>query len=97
MDFKSATCSGACFDEATLEIAEPTDTFLDTSTLGKGEVWINGEPLGRFWNIGPQRTLYLPAPFLKKGKNEIVVFDLNGKPDRVLGFIAQPVFNDPAP
>jgi beta-galactosidase len=55
--------------------------------LGKGMVWINGQPLGRFWNIGPQRTLYLPAPWLKKGRNEIQVFDLDGKMGRSVGFL----------
>ena len=52
------------------------DTFLDIRKLGKGAIWINGHNLGRFWNIGPQDTLYLPGPWLKTGKNEIVVFDM---------------------
>jgi beta-galactosidase len=52
------------------------DTFLDITALSKGLLWINGHPLGRFWNIGPQDTLYLPAPWLKKGRNEVVAFDL---------------------
>jgi len=94
MDFKSGTCSGACFYHATLEIQEPADTFVETSLLGKGEVWINGEPLGRFWSIGPQHTLYLPAPWLKKGKNDILVLDLNGEPGRWVKFAAKPVFSD---
>jgi beta-galactosidase len=52
------------------------DTFLDISKLGKGVVWINGHNLGRYWNTGPQQTLYVPAPWLKTGANEIVVFDM---------------------
>jgi beta-galactosidase len=55
------------------------DTFLDVRSLGKGLLWINGRCLGRFWNIGPQGTLYLPASWLKKGRNDIVVFDINSK------------------
>jgi beta-galactosidase len=39
-------------------------------------VWINGHNLGRFWNVGPQQTLYVPGPWLHPGSNEIVVFDL---------------------
>jgi beta-galactosidase len=85
--FGSGPCAGACFYRATFSVENPADTFLDTKALGKGEVWINGEPLGRFWNIGPQRTLYLPAPRLKKGSNEIVVFDLNSEPDRMVPFL----------
>jgi beta-galactosidase len=50
------------------------DTFLDTRGWGKGAVWINGQAIGRFWNLGPQQTLYVPAPCLRKGMNEIVVF-----------------------
>ena len=38
----------------------------------------NGFNLGRFWNIGPQKKLYIPAPLLKKGDNEIVIFETEG-------------------
>jgi len=50
------------------------DTFLDTRGWDKGAMWINGHALGRFWNVGPQQTLYVPAPWLRKGRNEIVIF-----------------------
>ena len=43
----------------------------------KGVVWINGFNLGRYWNIGPGETLYVPAPLLKPGRNEIVVLELH--------------------
>ena len=46
--------------------------------FGKGLVYINGHALGRFWEIGPQLTLYVPGPWLKKGENEVVVFDVVG-------------------
>jgi beta-galactosidase len=55
---------------------EVADTYLDMSKWGKGVVWVNGHNLGRYWNIGPQQTIYLPAEWLKKGENEIVVFEL---------------------
>ena len=61
--------------EFTLDIA--ADTYIDMSKYKKGIVWVNGHNLGRYWEIGPQYTLYCPEPFLKKGKNEIVVFDLH--------------------
>ena len=60
------------------EISETADTFLDTDGVGKGVAFINGFNLGRFWNIGPQKKLYIPAPLLKKGKNEIVIFETEG-------------------
>jgi beta-galactosidase len=46
------------------------------SAWKKGVVWVNGRNLGRYWSIGPQQRLFCPAPFLKKGKNEIVVLEL---------------------
>jgi len=94
LGYKSGLCTGACFYQATFQVDEPADTFVDTRSLGKGEVFINGDPLGRFWNIGPQGTLYLPAPWLKKGENEIVVFDLNGKPNPTLPFLARAILDD---
>jgi len=54
------------------------DTFINMETFGKGQVYVNGHPLGRFWSIGPQQTLYLPGCWLKKGRNEIIVLDVVG-------------------
>lgn len=55
------------------------DTFVDLTGFGKGCVIVNGFNLGRFWEIGPQKRLYLPAPLLKKGHNELIVFETEGK------------------
>jgi beta-galactosidase len=52
------------------------DTYLDMSNWGKGVVWVNGHNLGRYWGIGPQQTLYLPVEWLKKGYNNVEVFEL---------------------
>ena len=54
------------------------DTFLNMENWGKGQVYVNGHPVGRFWSIGPQQTLYVPGCWLKKGKNEVVVLDVVG-------------------
>ena len=62
----------------TFKVKKPADTFLDFQTWGKGLVFVNGHPLGRIWEIGPQQTLYMPGCWLKKGENEIVVFDVIG-------------------
>jgi beta-galactosidase len=37
--------------------------------------WVNGVMLGRYWDIGPQRALYVPAPFLLSGSNTVVVLE----------------------
>jgi beta-galactosidase len=79
LPYTRAACVGACFYRGTFNIDTPNDTFLDTSALGKGGVWVNGHPLGRVWSIGPQKTLYLPGPWLHEGMNEVVVFDLVGQ------------------
>ncbi|WOC32483.1 MULTISPECIES: glycoside hydrolase family 35 protein [Caproicibacterium] len=67
-----------------LETQEPADTYFDAAGWSKGCVFVNGFSLGRYWNIGPQKTLYLPAPLLHKGRNEILVFDLEGGAHPVL-------------
>lgn len=69
------------------------DTFLDMSTWGKGMVWVNGHAIGRFWEIGPQQTLYMPGCWLKKGKNEILVLDLKGPDLNVIRGLERPILD----
>ncbi|HWB32157.1 MAG TPA: glycoside hydrolase family 35 protein [Acidobacteriaceae bacterium] len=78
LKFAKGACSGPCFYRGHFAVSAVGDTFLDTSGLGKGELWVNGHAMGRFWNIGPQRTLYVPGPWLKQGENEVIVFDVDG-------------------
>ncbi len=95
LPYATEPCHGPCFYQASFTVDHPADTFLDTSSLGKGMVWINGRPLGRFWHIGPQKALYLPAPWLKPGRNQVVVFDLLGEPGRTLQGLDHPVLDAP--
>lgn len=60
------------------QVRKPSDTFLNFESWGKGLVYVNGYAIGRIWEIGPQQTLYVPGCWLKKGENEIVVFDIVG-------------------
>lgn len=69
------------------------DTYLDMQKWGKGMVWVNGHNLGKYWEVGPQQTLYLPAEWLKKGKNEIVVLELNKPEQRSLSGLARPILD----
>lgn len=62
-----------------LNVNEPCDTFLDTEGFSKGCAFVNGFNLGRFWEIGPQKRLYIPASLLKKGSNTIILFETEGK------------------
>ncbi|MBF0576326.1 glycoside hydrolase family 35 protein [Dysgonomonas sp. GY617] len=61
--------------EGTFNLAETGDTFIDMSAWGKGIIFINGKNIGRYWNVGPQQTLYIPGVWLKKGGNNIVIFE----------------------
>ncbi len=65
------------FLHGTLNIeGDPADTFIRLDGFHKGFVVVNGFNLGRYWNDrGPQKTLYLPAPILRSGDNEIIVFE----------------------
>ncbi|MBZ5686831.1 MAG: beta-galactosidase [Acidobacteriia bacterium] len=84
---------GPAFYQGHFNLQDVGDTFLDTRGWGKGAVWINGHPVGRFWNVGPQQTLYVPAPWLKRGTNEIAIFTLGGKSPRLRG-LREPVLEE---
>jgi beta-galactosidase len=93
LPFRVADCTGACLYRGSLKVDRPGDTFLDTSNFTKGFVWVNGHPLGRIWNIGPQKALYLPGVWLRAGDNDVIVFDLDGKPGGSVEGKAAPILN----
>lgn len=66
------------------------DTFLNLEQFGKGQVYVNGHAIGRFWNIGPQQTLFVPGCWLKPGRNEVIVLDVVGPEKAVLFAQNQP-------
>jgi len=66
------------FSRFVLNIEDPADTFIELPDWGKGFVTVNGHNIGRFWQKGPQKRLYIPAPFLEEGENEIIVFESDG-------------------
>ena len=68
---------GPRFFRGTFTVPEPLDTFLALPGWRKGACWINGRNLGRYWDIGPQKTLYVPGPWLRAGENELIVFELH--------------------
>jgi beta-galactosidase len=82
------------FWRTAIEVQRPLDTFLDMRGWTKGFVWVNGHNLGRYWNIGPQQTMYLPGPWLRKGRNTVVILDLIGPRDPTIAGLAEPVLND---
>ena len=74
----STLTSQSGYYRGTFNLKKVGDTFLNTEAFGKGQVYVNGHAIGRFWSIGPQQTLYVPGCWLKKGKNEVVVLDVVG-------------------
>ena len=75
-DSPSALRPGLFF-KAIVMLDKVGDCYLDMSEWDKGYVWVNGKLLGRYWRIGPQQRLYCPAPWLSRGRNEVMVFDMH--------------------
>lgn len=55
--------------------SQPADTFADMTGWGKGVLFVNGVNVGRYWSVGPQKRLYIPAPLLRKGPNTLMIFE----------------------
>ena len=96
LKYGSAACAAApCFYRGSFNAAASgsaaADTFLDTAGWNKGFVWLNGRPLGRMWNIGPQRTLYVPGVWLQPRNNEVIVLDLLGLKRPMLSSRREPI------
>ncbi|MDR0932087.1 MAG: beta-galactosidase [Victivallales bacterium] len=86
-------CPGAsepCFHRAEFEINEPADTYIRIPYGTHGQIFLNGENLGRYRVEGPGFALYAPAPMFKKGKNELIVFELEGLRENKVEFIDYP-------
>ncbi len=79
--------------KATFNLQITGDTYLDMSNWGKGSVWVNGHHLGRYWEVGPQQTVYLPVEWLKKGQNEVVVLELIKPEQSVLQGLDKAILN----
>ena len=89
LKFSAQVKSGPAFYRGRFDLRSTGDTYLDMRGWGKGLVWINGHNLGRYWSIGPQQSLYIPAEWLRKGFNDVVVFDYEDHGSRSLQGIEQ--------
>ena len=90
--------NGPHYAAASFQLERTGDAFLDVSALGKGVFWVNGRCLGRFWNVGPQRTLFVPKPWLNRGANTVVVFDMfaGARGVKLVGRM-KPILDGPTP
>jgi beta-galactosidase len=86
--------NGPALYKGTFNLTATGDTYLDMHGFGKGFVFLNGRNLGKYWYIGPQQTLYIPASWLKKGKNEIEVFDALKNDHQHIATLDHPVLNE---
>jgi len=91
----SSDPKGPTFFRGQFELTSLGDTFLDMRGWAKGYVWVNGHNLGRYWKIGPQQSLFLPATWLSRGTNSVVVLDLEPGVGRTLRGVKDPVRSTP--
>lgn len=91
--WREAQSNAPGYYKSTFKLKKTGDTFLDMSAWGKGFVWVNGHCLGRFWQVGPQQTLYCPGCWLKKGDNEIIVMDIIGPRKTTVEGLTTPVID----
>ncbi|MDR3703798.1 MAG: beta-galactosidase [Candidatus Sulfopaludibacter sp.] len=96
MPFSNKAAAGVALHRGVVQLAELGDTFLDMRGWGKGVAWVNGHNLGRYWKIGPQQSLFVPAPWLKKGANEFIVLDLEEGESRSLAGGKEILYQTPA-
>lgn len=69
--------SGPVFFHNQVLVTSVLDTYLDTTGWGKGQLFVNGFNLGRYWpEAGPQMTLFVPKEVLHIGMNDIVLLEL---------------------
>lgn len=92
----TAPMAGPAFHRAYFHVDRPADTYLDVSAFGKGAAWVGGHNLGRIWDIGPQRSLYLPGPWLERGDNTLVIFDLQTRHGAQVHGSVQSAWSPPA-
>ena len=94
LQYQKGPAEGAAFWRGKFRLEQAGDTFLDLSHWGKGDVWVNGHCLGRYWNIGPTQTAYAPGCWLHAGDNEIVILDTVGPDVPVVAGLAKPVLDE---
>jgi beta-galactosidase len=81
---------GPSISFASFPAGGPGDRYLRLDGWTKGNAFINGFNLGRYWSRGPQRTLYVPGPLIRPGVNELAILELHGSSTRQVQFVDAP-------
>lgn len=93
LTFTENTSSIPCFRKGKVTVENPAhETFLDISGWGMGEIWINGQYLGAYWEENAEKTLAIPTGILAKGNNEVVVFELKNNGQTSMSLTDKPIF-----
>lgn len=95
LSFRSGIENGPAFYRGHFDLTKTGYSFFDMRGWGKGYVWVNGHNLGRHWSVGPQRALFVPRDFLKTGRNEVVVMDLDPVADPALSAAPHQIWDLP--
>ncbi|NUP98995.1 MAG: beta-galactosidase [Armatimonadetes bacterium] len=78
LDWQPASgAAGPVFCRGRFTVNEAHDTWLSLGGWRKGVAYVNGFNLGRYWDRGPQRSLYVPGSLLHPGENELVILELH--------------------
>jgi len=93
LSFAKKSLHGPGFYNGCFEIESPHVIYLDISGWGMGEAWVNGYYIGSYWEAEKQRTIQIPVSVLKKGNNEVVIFDLKNNEQKILRLSNKPVFD----
>jgi beta-galactosidase len=96
LPYSPRPATGPALYRGSFQLSESGDTFLDLRGWGMGAVWVNGHNLGRYWKVGPQQSLFVPAPWLKTGANEVIVLDLEEGGTRSIAGGKDPIYETPA-
>lgn len=75
-----------------VELKTLKDTYLELTHFGKGIVFVNDVNIGRFWDVGPTLSLYIPHGLLTIGKNRIIIFETEGKYSEFIHLVHKPTF-----
>lgn len=86
LQYDNDTSKYPLFFKGKFKANSQADCFVDMRGFSKGYVFVNGFNLGRYWKIGPQKTLYLPGVLLKE-ENEIVILELEGNKEKSVSII----------
>jgi beta-galactosidase len=82
--------AGPSLSFGTYEADGPEDRYLRLDGWTKGNAYVNGFNVGRYWSRGPQRTLFVPGPLIRQGSNTLAILELQGSTTKDVRFVAGP-------